>query len=562
MLGKQSIKGYNKYGSLRYPWDVSDKFMAESNEKNTGGGADCTKCGLPISRPGTVTAWIFKASYCACQGTVQDSLAFEFRDDSAREPDLPLLGNRYKVLSPVGRGGVANVYKVQDSVSMNILAAKVMLSELALNDLAVKRFQKETDVLADLSHKNLVKIHGYAMDRNGVPYLIMDYVDGSNLEELVKTDGPIDIESAVNLFVQICAGLIYVHDHGIIHRDLKPSNVIVSRKPGSRADHVTVIDFGFAKNVDGSHDSRLTSTGEAFGSPCYMSPEHCLGKELDVRSDIYSFGCLMYQALCGKPPVEGENALATVAKQVQGDVVSLRKVNPNVPKNLNTVIMQCLQKEPSMRYQTVDEIEQDLIRVQSGKNVITPNRGRTTSASDTQSWSVSSPQIRLNRWVAFAAIIVLVLGSGMIGAWIASNSASQNINAQINQHEIKTQAASAPQPDPVVSIPRLTPRPFASTPRPVVPPRSVFATSPIANPQFKTPLRSAQPHTPIIESTPRIEKKSPLMRTPNAIDLARKELPKKHQIRMEKAREAQKQSEQERVKWLKWLESQKLRKSN
>lgn len=407
--------------------------MEESSQPRAGD--ECPDCGLRLSRPGTVTAWIFQSSYCSCNsgsGGPSDSSVRRTQESLQK----PLLGNRYKFLSPLGRGGVAHVYKVQDSVTDEILAAKVMFTELALNELAVRRFQKEVDVLCDLEHQNLVRIHGYANDRNGIPYLIMEYIEGENLEQVVKFAGPLDFRSGVNLFVQICSGLAYVHGHGIIHRDLKPGNVIVSS-----ADHVTLIDFGFARLVDGPDDSRLTATGEAFGSPAYMSPEHCLGQELDERSDIYSLGCLMYHALSGKPPIEGENALATVAKQVRDTPGSLRSINPAVPKNLDNVVLKCLEKEPAMRYSTVNDVKADLLKVLSGKH-IAPAATAREKRSESRSWASGSSPLLLNKWAAIAAALLLITLSGAIGAWIATGSGAK-----------RTPPAQTVQSAPVVEAP-------------------------------------------------------------------------------------------------------------
>lgn len=359
--------------------------MEESNETNVS-GAVCSVCGLPVARPGTVTAWIFQTSYCSCpkgQGLIPteqsaDTDATNTQDASEQQ----LLGNRYRVLEPLGRGGVARVYKVQDSVTMRILAAKVMLTELALNDLAVKRFQKEVDVLAGITHENLVKIHGYAMDGNGLPYLIMDFIDGRNLEEEIKIGGPLDVDRAINVFLQICNGLKCVHDYGIIHRDLKPSNVIVSSAPHAREDRVTVIDFGFAKILDDAQDSRLTSTGEVFGSPSYMSPEHCLGQELDARSDIYSFGCLMYEALTGKAPVDDENPVRIVVKQLSEKPKSWTNTPDGKPlKGMEAIVFRCLEKDKEERYQTVAELLKDLNLIAAGKKTANLDRSQLGKAS-------------------------------------------------------------------------------------------------------------------------------------------------------------------------------------
>ncbi len=172
------------------------------------------------------------------------------------------------------------------------------------------------------------------------------------------------------------------HANGIIHHDLKPSNVIVQRKQSGQ-DRAVIVDFGFAGILRDATDTvRLTQEGEAFGSPAYMSPEQCLGEELDVRSDIYSFGCLMYETLTGAPPLVGDNVLATMAKQVRETPVSMRSHDPAISEDIDDIVLKCLSKEPVLRYQKTSDLRADLEKLTQGGYVCFGDKARTQTGKD------------------------------------------------------------------------------------------------------------------------------------------------------------------------------------
>ncbi|CAN5472208.1 hypothetical protein BH11CYA1_BH11CYA1_48100 [soil metagenome] len=325
----------------------------------------CLNCNLPIGRAGSMTLWLFQDSRCKCPSpgtnlTNADSLgtdlagtnlpgseqissgqksakSFELSDrnsgastsQAGKSPTRMILNDRYQLIKAVGQGAMGLVYKAQDLVSKETVAIKLMLSDIAFNDVALRRFQREVHTAAELNHPNLARVHGYGQDMNGQSYIVMDFVDGQNLEDIIKQEGKLEYRTALNIFIQICEGLLCAHEHSVIHRDIKPSNVIVL-KDSSSEQVVKIVDFGFAKTIGSADAVRLTQTGEVFGSPLYMSPEHCLGQELDGRSDIYSVGCLMYEALTGKAPLEADNVLATVAKQVKEEPASMRTLDPSL----------------------------------------------------------------------------------------------------------------------------------------------------------------------------------------------------------------------------------------
>jgi serine/threonine protein kinase len=269
---------------------------------------------------------------------------------------------RLEIIEQIGKGGMAVVYKAQHMVMNKLVAVKLLLPHLTSDPTSLKRFQQEAQATATLTHPNIVHIHDCGLS-NGQAFIIMDYVAGNSLEKIVR-EQPLTPERAVDVFVQISEALNHAHERGIIHRDLKPSNVMLTTDKNG-FDVVKVVDFGIAKLLtsdDGETMNNLTQTGDVFGSPLYMSPEQCAGKKLDTRSDIYSLGCLMYEALTGTAPIVGINFLDTMQKHLseipQPFPPELLK-NP-LARKLQIIIFTCLAKEPSARYASMKEVSVDL----------------------------------------------------------------------------------------------------------------------------------------------------------------------------------------------------------
>lgn len=290
--------------------------------------------------------------------------------DSRTDEPMPELDDCYEVVSVVGKGGMGSVYKVYQRAIDKTLAIKILQPTLAADPVALKRFEQEVDSASKLSHSNLAAVYGHGKTKSGAPYLVMDYLDGESLSSFLKRVGTVDPKRALAIFTQIASALAHAHENSVIHRDIKPTNVIITTT-GDGADKAHIVDFGIAKVMPTAnretHD--LTETGEVFGSPHYMSPEQCLGFMLDERSDIYSFGCLMYEVLTGDPPFGGANPIQVVVKHIneeapqfadefKGDAVRVR---------LEHVVMKCLEKDKSQRYQSVDALIKDLNLIAAGK---------------------------------------------------------------------------------------------------------------------------------------------------------------------------------------------------
>lgn len=280
---------------------------------------------------------------------------------SAKKAIGTIIDKKYEIISLLGTGGMSAVYKAKHLLMRKIVAIKLMHPRLLNEPQSLRRFQQEARAASRLSHPNAIAVHEFGIEGDQ-PYLVMDYLDGLSLADLIKQDGKIDAQRCLHIFVQACDALSDAHRHGIVHRDLKPGNIMLTKSNDDDC-YVKVVDFGIAKIVSGGGDSlKLTSTGEVFGSPLYMSPEQCVGSVLDSRSDIYSMGCLMYEALTGAPPFIGNNVLETILKQSSEPAPGLGTINGDirVVQKLDAIVLKCLAKAPEQRYQSMEELRHDL----------------------------------------------------------------------------------------------------------------------------------------------------------------------------------------------------------
>lgn len=220
-----------------------------------------------------------------------------------------VFADKYEVIEALGSGGMSTVYKAKHKFLEKPVAIKLLNAHLASDGKAVQRFQLEAKAAYDLKHPNLISIYDFGISPDGQAYIVMDYLEGESLSDRIERHGKLPLMEALPIFADIASGLAYAHEHNVLHRDIKPSNVMLT-KSDSGAIKALIVDFGLAKNYD-DDSLKLTQTGEIFGSPLYMSPEQCRGAMLDRRSDIYSFGCLMYETLTGYVPIRGTNALET-----------------------------------------------------------------------------------------------------------------------------------------------------------------------------------------------------------------------------------------------------------
>jgi serine/threonine protein kinase len=345
----------------------------------------CQKCGKTFAAaPGiSLSTWLFRLPECRCESeitvpyteTQQAKTAVAHR----RESTGSILLDRYEVLSQLGEGGMGEVYEVLDRQSGGRFAMKLISRQHADLPNVERRLEHEARAASTLSHPNIVGVHGFGNLEHGSPYLLMDYVDGETLEDLLKARGKLDSACALDIFLQVTAALTHAHAKGVVHRDLKPSNVLLVSKDGNEFA-VKLTDFGIAKITEPNDAERakLTQTGEIIGSPLFMSPEQCKGENLDARSDIYSLGCMLFASLSGRNPFEGENPVKILLKHISQDAPPLPS-ELNLKPAWNQVIKSCLAKEPADRYQNAQSLLQDLERLRDGK-ALGPGRLRLTKA--------------------------------------------------------------------------------------------------------------------------------------------------------------------------------------
>lgn len=280
-----------------------------------------------------------------------------------------VINDKYQVVALLGSGGMGHVYRVRQ-VSLGKEFALKVLDARSLSDITVRRFHQEARTTSQLQHPNLVEVHDFGVLNETQPYLVMDLIEGESLSETLKREGSLPVDYVIPLAIQVCFGLMYAHKKGVVHRDVKPGNIMLLQPAKLPAEGtVKVVDFGIAKltqSEDGEIQA-LTKTGEIFGSPIYMSPEQCKGTGVDKRSDIYSFGCVLFECLTGSPPFFGDSAMSTMMKRLSEAPVSLKEgsLGREFPAALENIIRKMLAVEPNDRYQDFSAVVQDLITLQT-----------------------------------------------------------------------------------------------------------------------------------------------------------------------------------------------------
>jgi serine/threonine protein kinase len=271
------------------------------------------------------------------------------------------VADRYYVLSILGTGGMSVVYKAKSlrRSRPKILAIKTLRTQELNDEVVVKRFQREAELLIHLNHPRIVQVHDHGYTGRGQPYFVMDYLVGQNLSQIIRKYGPLEPRRVRYIFSQVCGAVDHAHRCGVIHRDLKPGNIMLLDLEDEQ-DFVKVVDFGIARFQ--TETNRLTRLGEVWGSPVYMSPEQCMGKAIDARSDVYSVGIAMYEALTGEVPFLGKNYVDTMSKQITEPPRPMSEICPDidVPERLEKAVFKALHKEPHERHQSMAELREEI----------------------------------------------------------------------------------------------------------------------------------------------------------------------------------------------------------
>ncbi len=378
----------------------------------------CSECGAEISaakQNGLCTACL---------------LALGLQADAVSEPSSPApvppplsLGTGvafgdYELIEEIARGGMGIVYKARQVSLDRIVAVKLLLSGALSSPEYVKRFRVEASAAASLQHPNIVTIHEVGVQQ-GQHYLVMDYVDGPSLAKLVVQQ-PLPAKRAAAYMKIVAEAVHFAHEHGILHRDLKPSNVLIDSK-----DQPRVTDFGLAKRFEG--ESEVTLSGQLVGSPSYMPPEQAAAKRGKVsrRSDVYGLGAMLYHLLTGRAPFQAATLTDTLDQVLNTEAAAPRWLNPAVPRDLETICLKCLEKEPAKRYPTAQTLAQELERFLNGQPVL----ARPVSPlGKTWRWCRRQP---VRAGLIAALIVVTALGlAGMLWQWRRAESQRANAEAE------------------------------------------------------------------------------------------------------------------------------------
>jgi eukaryotic-like serine/threonine-protein kinase len=291
-------------------------------------------------------------------------------------------GTRFRIEKLLGAGGMGKVYKAFDKELSRMVALKTLQPELVSDPTVIQRFKQELLLASKISHKNILRIHDLN-DFEGTKYITMAFIEGRDLSQILKEEGPLSLDRCLKIIRQLCEALDAAHSEGVVHRDFKPHNVLVGKD-----DQVYVSDFGLATSLE-SAQMGMTRSGAVVGTPRYMSPEQVEGKRVDSRTDIYSLGIVFYEMVTGQVPFSGESTWQLMYQRVQQTPIDVKQVKPDLPDYIARVIMHCLEKDPANRYQSAKEIVADLDANRS------PSLSTTYAPSRTM--QINIPVVH-NRW--------------------------------------------------------------------------------------------------------------------------------------------------------------------
>ncbi|MGD8540397.1 MAG: protein kinase [Candidatus Aminicenantes bacterium] len=308
---------------------------------------------------------------------------------------------RYQIIEELGKGGMGKVYKAHDSEIREKVALKLLKPEISADNKTIERFQNELKFSRKIGHRNVCRMYDLNKEE-GNYYITMEYIEGQDLKGLIRQAGQLTVGKSIFIAKQVCDGLAEAHRLGVVHRDLKPQNIMIDREGNAR-----IMDFGIARSIS---EKGITGAGVMIGTPEYMSPEQAEAKEVDKRSDIYSLGVIMYEMLTGRVPFEGDTALS-IAMKHKGEIPKdPKELNPQIPDDLNRIILRCMEKDKAKRYQNVEDLLSELDTIEKGMPTtekIVPKRKPLTSKEITVTFGVKKLLIP-------ALVLLAIIIAGMI----------------------------------------------------------------------------------------------------------------------------------------------------
>jgi serine/threonine-protein kinase len=323
---------------------------------------------------------------------------------------------------------MSEVYRARDELLGRDVAVKVLSARLSTDSAFVERFRREAQAAANLSHPNIVSLYDYGSD-NGDYYIVMEFIDGRGLDEIVKQEGPLLPERAAEIAADVARALERAHSQGLVHRDVKPSNVMVTSYGQTK-----VTDFGIVRALGGDGEATMTQTGMVIGTAAYLSPEQAQGAPIDARSDVYSLGCVLYELLTGRPPFTGDTPLSIAYKHVREHPEPPSSANADVPTALDSITMKALAKNPANRYSSAREMREDLERFAAGEKVsATPLLAGTTAVAPAAGGTQVMTSTGLpyedeeedegrSRAAVYVIAALVILGLFALLAWLFANN--------------------------------------------------------------------------------------------------------------------------------------------
>jgi eukaryotic-like serine/threonine-protein kinase len=363
-----------------------------------------------------------------------------------------LLDGRYQIDYVLGVGSMGIVYGARHAAVGKLVAVKALRAHLASDAEAIQRFNAEATAATSIGNQHIVETYDFGRLPDGTAYMVMEYLEGRSLAELIEGWSPLPLERITKISVQIAEALNAAHLAGIVHRDLKPDNIFLCERDGD-ADFVKILDFGIAKF--GVSQARLTQAGAVFGTPAYMSPEQALGKATDGRTDVYALGVMLYEMACGRVPFSGENAIAVLTQHANEEPEALSKRKPDVSPELEAIVDKCLSKDTEARYGSMAELAADLSRLATGMPVRAEARAAValppaTAQEDVVTLpeiapaSAAAPLSVAERGVPWPLVLLLLIVVGGAAYWFSRHRPSGVLPSA-------TEAQPRPLPPPLAS---------------------------------------------------------------------------------------------------------------
>lgn len=373
-------------------------------------------------------------------------------------PKDPLIGRtidgRYLIENVLGEGGMGLVYRARHAVLQKLLAVKVLRPDVSKDEEIITRFRQEAQSASAIGNEHIISISDFGTLKDGSTYFVMEYLEGQDLTTAIEEAQPVPAGRAIHIARQLCDALGAAHAAGIVHRDLKPDNIYLVRR-GQDDDFVKVLDFGIAKVGGGTR--KLTKAGQVFGTPHYMSPEQCAGKSLDHRTDIYALGVILYEMATTQVPFDADNLMGVLTKHMYEAPVppkELPELPVDCPPELEAVILKALQKDPDLRYQSMEELAEDLGRAGAGQLPAAVHdavgRKSTTGVLARQTIHGGPAKKPWALWGGIAALVLTLLG---VGGYLASGTGDDSDVAQAGA-STNQPPQTPPEVIPEVAVPQ------------------------------------------------------------------------------------------------------------